>query len=176
MIYVDGKRLPSFFQEDTGEGIYGFFDAYRFLSNFHLSPIVYEGILYPTSEHAYMACKVKDVSEKIRLSEITKPSEVRKEGRKVKLIPDWDNKRNQYMYEVLVCKFGQNPELLKRLLATGDKYLEETNDWGDEYWGVTLSRRGERTGQNNLGQILMTIREEAKIVMKWIDLGRILSQ
>ena len=42
-------------------------------------------------------------------------------------------------------KFLQNPERGEKLLATGDRYLEETNRWGDKICGIY---RGE--GQNLL--------------------------
>ena len=35
----------------------GFFGDYRFLSNFHVADVWYEGILYPSTEHAYQAAK-----------------------------------------------------------------------------------------------------------------------
>jgi predicted NAD-dependent protein-ADP-ribosyltransferase YbiA (DUF1768 family) len=57
------------------------------------------------------------------------------------------------MRAVIWAKFSQNPELAKKLLATGDRYLEETNWWGDKIWGVY---RGE--GQNLLGKIIMDTR------------------
>ena len=53
--------------------------------------------------------------------------------------------------EVVWAKFSQNPELAKKL-ATGDRYIEETNWWGDTIWRVY---RGE--GQNLLGKILMDV-------------------
>ena len=35
------------------------------------------------------------------------------------------------MRDVVWANFLQNPELGENLLATGDRYLEETNWWGD---------------------------------------------
>ena len=46
---------------------------------------------------------------------------------------------------------------LARLLETGDVYLEETNTWGDVFWGVCNGK-----GENMLGQVLMLIRDELK--------------
>jgi GTP cyclohydrolase II len=51
-----------------------------------------------------------------------------------------------------------NPDLYNRLLATGDKYLEETNWWNDTFWGKNL--KGE--GENHLGQILMQVRDKLR--------------
>lgn len=44
------------------------------------------------------------------------------------------------------------------LMATGNKYLEERNWWGDLYWG----RDKEGNGENMLGKLLMEIREASK--------------
>ena len=43
------------------------------------------------------------------------------------------------------------------LLDTGDLYIEETNSWGDTFWGVC-----EGKGQNVLGNILMGIRTDLR--------------
>lgn len=44
-----------------------------------------------------------------------------------------------------------------QLLATGTRYLEETNTWGDTYWGVC-----EGKGLNMLGKTLMQVRDELR--------------
>ena len=59
------------------------------------------------------------------------------------------------MYNTLVAKFTQNPDLAKKLLATGDALLIEGNTWNDRYWGVC---RGK--GENRLGILLMLVRED----------------
>lgn len=57
------------------------------------------------------------------------------------------------MREVVWAKFLQNPGRGEKLLATGDRYLEKTNWWGDKIRGIY---RGE--GQNLLGKIIMDTR------------------
>ena len=61
------------------------------------------------------------------------------------------------MEEIIRCKFTQNLDLKKKLLETEDSLLIETNNWNDTYWGVCRNK-----GQNNLGKILMKIRDEIK--------------
>jgi predicted NAD-dependent protein-ADP-ribosyltransferase YbiA (DUF1768 family) len=58
------------------------------------------------------------------------------------------------MRDLLIQKFSQDP-FKAALLATGDAYLEETNHWGDVYWGVCNG-----VGQNRLGHALMEIRAD----------------
>lgn len=61
------------------------------------------------------------------------------------------------MKDVVEAKFSQNPDLAKKLLETEDAYLEEGNDWGDRIWGTVNG-----IGANNLGRILMEVREILK--------------
>ena len=70
---------------------------------------------------------------------------------------DWEKVKFDIMYEICKAKFSQNAELKDKLLATGDEYLEEGNTWGDRIWGTVNGK-----GQNNLGKILMRVREELR--------------
>ena len=58
------------------------------------------------------------------------------------------------MRDVLWAKFSQNADLAARLVATDHRYLEETNWWGDTYWGFF-----QGAGQNVLGRLLMETRD-----------------
>jgi predicted NAD-dependent protein-ADP-ribosyltransferase YbiA (DUF1768 family) len=58
------------------------------------------------------------------------------------------------MMSLVQDKFTRNKFLGLWLKATGDAYLEETNTRGDTYWGVC-----DGIGSNNLGSILMTVRD-----------------
>ena len=61
------------------------------------------------------------------------------------------------MYNICKAKFTQNETLKTKLLKTGDAMLIEGNTWGDRIWGQVNG-----VGENNLGKILMRIREELK--------------
>lgn len=39
---------------------------YKFLSNFYMTPIEYEGLVYPSSEHAFQAAKTLSEKERLR--------------------------------------------------------------------------------------------------------------
>ena len=45
------------------------------------------------------------------------------------------------------------------LLESEEAYLEETNHWGDVYWGVCNG-----IGENKLGKLLMDIRDDLRAV------------
>ena len=134
--------------------IKGFSGAYRFLSNFWPVEIEYEGIVYPTTEHAYQASKTLDVDQRKIISEISSPSYAKKYGGEIKIREDWDAVKDQVMLDVLRLKF-QRDDLKNMLVITGDAHLEETNTWGDTYWGVSKG-----VGQNRLGKLLMQVRSE----------------
>jgi ribA/ribD-fused uncharacterized protein len=136
--------------------IKGFFGEYRWLSNFEVCDIYFDGELYDSTEAAYMAGKTTDSflrSQFNKKSNIT-PKEARDFGRRITLRPDWDKVRYDTMSAVVFDKFYRNLELREKLLATGNKYLEETNHWGDQYWGVCDGK-----GESNLGKILMSVRK-----------------
>lgn len=114
----------------------------------------YEGLLYPSSEHAYQAAKVIDPNTRALLADIDSPGQIKKTGRKLKLRSGWDTIRIPVMREILQIKFS-DPILRRMLLDTGDKQLIEGNWWNDRFWGVCNG-----VGENNLGKLLMELREE----------------
>lgn len=136
--------------------ILGFFGEYRFLSNFHICPITIEGRTFNSSEAAYMSFKTECPVWKDKFAELTDPADAKKLGRQVPLRPDWDKYRLAAMDIVLTEKFKSNP-LRQMLLDTEDMYLEETNTWGDTFWGVCNG-----VGENNLGKCLMNIRNDLR--------------
>ena len=130
----------------------GFFGKYRFLSNYHVCNIQDEGRLFPSTENAYMAAKTDVQSIKDEFLDI-QPSEAKKKGYTVPLRPDWDLVKVDVMRRVVFQKFLAHQDLREALLKTNYAYLEETNHWGDKFWGVC-----EGEGLNVLGKILMETR------------------
>ena len=131
---------------------------YAFLSNFYFSPIApfNDGIIYPTVEHAFQAYKTTDINKRKEIAVQPTPSKAKRLGRHVEMRDDWREIRIDVMYIALKEKF-KDLELRTKLLATGNAELIEGNWWGDKFWGVC---QGE--GENNLGRLLMKIREELK--------------
>jgi len=138
----------------TDSIIKGFFGDYRWLSNYHVSPVIYEGIEYGSSEAAYQSAKCDDLYIKSQFKNMT-PLESKSLSKRIPIKKNWDTIKKQIMYDVLVSKFTLTPDLGQKLVETGDKYLEETNYWGDTFWGVC-----EGKGKNTLGELLMQIRKE----------------
>ncbi len=141
----------------TASAIVEFSGANRFLSNFWPAPLDYDGIRYPTAEHAYQAAKTLDLEARARIAALPTAADAKREGKKVEMRPDWDQVKDQVMLDIVRAKFQQNPELAAKLRATGSVDLVEGNTWGDTYWGVSGG-----VGRNQLGKTLMTVRGEAE--------------
>jgi ribA/ribD-fused uncharacterized protein len=147
--------------------INSFSGEYSWLSNFYVKPFPFEGLIYPSAEHAYVSGKSTLPQWKTICSySILTPADVKKLGGIVTLRPDWESIKLDHMYNVLLAKFS-DPELKSKLLNTGHTLLFEGNYWGDIYWGKSLVTRffkkhnriiqtGE--GENHLGNLLMKIR------------------
>lgn len=133
-----------------------FRNKYFFLSNFYNADVEFDGIVYQNNEAAFQAQKTLDLNERKKFAYMN-PSEAKKAGRHVKLRPDWESVKYDYMLAICRAKFNQNKNLTDELIATGDQELIEGNDWNDRIWGKV---NGE--GQNLLGKILMQIRSEIK--------------
>lgn len=127
---------------------------FAFLSNFFPAEVVFEGISYPTSEHAFQAAKTHDQNKRVGIAIVTSPGRAKRLGRKLPLRKDWNSVRIGIMEHILRIKFS-DPELKSRLLNTDDAELIEGNDWGDTFWGVCKG-----VGENNLGKLLMKIRSD----------------
>ncbi len=143
--------------------IKGFFEEYRWLSNMHSCDVMYDGILYPASENAYMAAKFVDDFNRIKFINLTAiQSKKYWINNYKKLDPDiltksWNTKKYDAMKLILLDKFTRNNDLKNLLINTDNKYIEETNHWFDAWWGVDC-RTG--IGENNLGKILMWVRDK----------------
>lgn len=139
----------------SNEPILGFHDEYRWLSNFWYATTVVNGVSFEFNEKWYMAHKTTDPHEVNHIMVQTTPGQCKKAGRSVTLRPDWEEVKDLVMLQGLRLKFGQHPDLAEKLVATGKRYLEETNTWHDTYWGVCNG-----VGKNMLGIQLMHVRAE----------------
>lgn len=134
-----------------------------FLSNFYPAEVVFEGVAYPTVEHAFQAAKTHDYALRRKIRSAASPSSAKAMGRKLKRRDDWLSVSLTIMEELVRTKFRHHPDLRARLLATADAELIEGNNWGDEFYGcVWDSKKGAWRGENHLGRILMQVRDELR--------------
>lgn len=132
-------------------------EPYRFLSNFYPAEVELDGVIYPTVEHAYQAAKSDDPVSREYVRAAPTPAEAKRAGRRLKARKDWDAVKVGIMFVLLLRKFDEGTPLAEKLLATGNRYLEEGNWWGDVFWGVSGGQ-----GKNMLGILLMGVRESLK--------------
>jgi ribA/ribD-fused uncharacterized protein len=137
------------------DAIRSFSGRWRFLSNFYPALVEFEGLLYPTAEHAFQAAKSFDPAIRQRILELATPGDAKRAGRRVKIRPDWEGVKVRVMEQILLDKFTRDSQLRQELLHTGDVLLEEGNTWGDRTWGTV-----DGVGDNLLGKALMKIRTE----------------
>lgn len=135
-----------------------FRNQYAFLSNFYPTQITYKGLTYKNAEAAFQAQKCSFDAEKRQFCDLDGKNAKRR-GRHVKLRKDWNNIKLTIMHDIVKAKFEQNPKLLKQLLYTGNTKLIEGNYWHDTFWGIDIQTN---VGKNNLGKILMCVRDELK--------------
>lgn len=132
---------------------------HAFLSNFYPCSVRLYGLHWPTVEHAFQAAKTTESSKREFIRRAPSPRDAKKLGRQLGLRPDWEDIKLAVMRTLVRNKF-ESPELRKMLLDTEDTPLEESNSWGDQFWG-TDAATGE--GANHLGRILMETRFEIQI-------------
>jgi ribA/ribD-fused uncharacterized protein len=145
---------------------------YREFSNFWQSSFELDDQKWPTSEHYYQAQKFIDFPEYMeQIRSALTPSIAKKKGsikpwskeeqsklqRPVTLRKDWEQVKDEVMIKVLKAKFTQNSKLKAILLSTDNAILIE-NSMTDDYWGCGKNKNG----QNKLGQLLMSLRQELK--------------
>jgi hypothetical protein len=134
---------------------------YRFLSNFYPATVVYEGITYPSVEHAYQSAKTLNMNERLRIAAIAEPADAKRAGRALKpQRADWEQVKFIVMEQCVRYKFTHDLKLRAKLLATGSAILEEGNNWDDRIWGICPPNSDN--GENRLGKILMKVRAELR--------------
>lgn len=137
-------------------------EKYGEFSNFALFPIKLKGKTWKTTEHYFQAQKFdkKEYQEKIRKASTPMIAAQLGRNRKVRILKNWESKRDNVMYHALKAKFTQHEDLKKLLLETENKKLIEHTAYteNDNYWGDG----GDGKGKNRLGKLLMKLRKELK--------------
>lgn len=131
-----------------------------FLSNFYAALVDYEGLRYPSVEHAYQAAKTLDLELRLAIAQAPSAIEAKRMGGLARLQPDWDSIKIGVMRDLLEIKF-RDPDLRARLLATQGALLSHKAPW-DGFWGDGPNGRG----QDLLGTLLMDLRDRLVLQAK----------
>ena len=137
-------------------------EPYGCFSNFSPHPIQLEGISWQTVEHYYQAQKFVGTENEGLVSVIRDaktPAEAAAIGRDRthKLRPDWEQVKPQVMWQGVLTKFLTHADIQAILLDTSEELIVEDSPT-DYYWGCGR----DKTGQNQLGNILMKVRQELR--------------
>jgi ribA/ribD-fused uncharacterized protein len=133
---------------------------YKFLSNFFPAEVEFEGLVFPTVEHAYQAAKTVDMMERGAIRQAQKAGQAKRMGDHVTKRPNWEAIKERVMEQLLAKKFAY-PALADALLETLPSQLVEGNKYHDRFWGAELVD-GRWIGLNRLGDKLMKLRNDLR--------------
>ncbi len=132
---------------------------YGVFSNLYRRTIIFEGVTYATSEHAYQAGKARKDNVREWMLNAPSPSLVAMVAHGLyvwDVAPNWSKIKFDRMRAVLLAKFSQHDDLRKILLDTGNARLVESATVKNSVnleWGEVNGK-----GKNMLGVLLMEVR------------------
>lgn len=130
-------------------------------SNLYWCEIKFEGVRYPTAEHAYQAGKPRKPQVRDWLLAAPSPALLAMAAHGLyywDVTPDWSRTKFDRMRRVLRAKFMQHEDLRKLLLSTGSARIVEAanvDNAVNRLWGEVNG-----VGKNMLGVLLMELRDE----------------
>lgn len=129
---------------------------YGCFSNFSAHGFMLDELYWTTSEHYFQAQKFVGTLylEEVRKAKTPKEAANIGRNRALPLRSDWEQIKDDVMQKAVLQKFKTHANIRDILLATGDETLVE-NSPVDYYWGCGK----DGSGKNQLGQILMKVRE-----------------
>jgi ribA/ribD-fused uncharacterized protein len=135
-------------------------------SNLYPRPVMFEGLEFPSAEHAYQAGKARSESVRAWLLSAPSPSLLAMAAHGLyswDVVPNWAQIKYERMRAVLRAKFTQHADMREVLLSTGSTRLVETASVDNKVNREWATVNGK--GQNMLGVLLMEIREELRMSM-----------
>ena len=156
-----GMKVITFHNPDEENG---------YLSNWYLSDFTVGDVKYTSMEQYMMHQKAvvfgdNEIAKQILATDDV--ADIKQLGRKVSGYIDnvWNGVRQIIIFEGLMAKYSQNPELGEKLKATGNAILAEAAV-NDRIWGIGLSMKDPKrlepkqwNGQNLMGYATMLVRE-----------------
>lgn len=133
-----------------------------FLSNFYPCGILFDGLDYPTLEHAYQASKTTVYALRCQIRDARSPGAAKRMGTALELRPGFYTHgiALNTMEGLVTQKFVRHKPLRALLLETGTRQLVEGYT-GTRLWGMVHTENGWE-GDNHLGIILMLVRERIR--------------
>ena len=144
---------------------------YAPFSNFYPREIRIGQLRFFCAEQAFQFLRAKKLGKHLAATRIYLSRDVRyikQVGHDIGTSKEWEEQQYELMYTILKKKFNQHNDLKTLLLKTDDMELVEATP--DRNWGcgATLSsnilRKKDWKGKNKHGKILMTIRDEYRLL------------
>jgi len=137
-------------------------EPYGCFSNFSPHSICMQGKDWQTVEHYYQAQKFigtkdEEVSPIIQAAPTPEEAAALGRDRTRQVRADWEYVKTEVMRQAVLKKFMTHPDIQAILIATDDLLIVE-NSPKDYYWGCGK----DKTGDNHLGKILMSVRQQLK--------------
>jgi ribA/ribD-fused uncharacterized protein len=137
-------------------------EPYGCFSNFSPHGIDLQGIHWATVEHYYQAQKFVGTTDAALIPVIhavQTPEQAAALGRDRtrQVRSDWEQVKTAVMREAVLKKFLTHTDIQAILISTGDQLIVE-NSPKDYFWGCGR----DKTGNNHLGKILMSVRQEIR--------------
>lgn len=149
--------------------ISSFTGYFEFLHNNFLTPVYYEGSLYSSVTHAYHAARSNDETTRNAILNAESFHTVANISSRIQDPEDWPNRRLNVMERLVRDKFRRSKELQEKLKATEKRDITMTYEdekKGNLFWGMVNGK-----GQNQLGRIIMKIRDDIvnnREILNWI--------
>lgn len=137
-------------------------EPYGCFSNFSPHGIDLQGIHWATVEHYYQAQKFVETADAalipvIHAAQTPEQAAALGRNRTRQVRSDWEQVKTAVMREAVLKKFLTHTDIQAILISTGDQLIVE-NSPKDYFWGCGR----DKTGNNHLGKILMSVRQEIR--------------
>lgn len=154
---MDSQPQPTMERKQRVEPITeisSFTNKWEFLSNEYKCPVRFEEYTFQSAASLFYAFKA--LKSKGSFAKFQRLAPLKAKSKAQQLISeDWEEHKEEYLETAVRAKFDSNPDLIKKLLKTGNLPLINNVTHLDEWIGV---RKGK--GENMLGKVLMKLREE----------------
>jgi ribA/ribD-fused uncharacterized protein len=154
---MNTKKMIGFTKVNLPHGWMGNMSAY---------PIKYGNKIWKTSEALFQALRFDDeeIIELIRTEKSPMGAKMKAKKHRLQMTLEPRSEQDlENMRLVIDLKLAQHPELVRKLLITGDAYIYENigkrNSKSGRFWGAIFNG-DEMIGENWLGKILMEKREQ----------------
>ena len=153
----------------TNQGVEAFGGNKDCLSNFFPCEVVYEGMSYKSSEHAYQAEKARKCGRPDLVPKIVGAKnafQAKQASKDIACDKKWEEQNVHLMEQIVAAKVESVPEVKAYLINTGSRPIAEAVPFST-FWGTGLAReatlatdKSRWPGQNEMGRVLEKIRAD----------------